>query len=76
MMRSHFPTGSRASVLSAAGLGIPQMAYHAVLGGPLDWPGFDMTADLFRSMLPLLEHTGLPRRGTSTWIRWPIATVR
>ena len=42
-----------------AGLGIPQMAHHAMLGGPPDWPGFEMTAELFRSILPLLEQYGI-----------------
>ena len=42
-----------------AGLGVPQMEYHALLGGPAGWAGYDMTAELFRSILPLLEKYGL-----------------
>lgn len=42
-----------------AGLGVPQMEYHALLGGAAEWAGFDMIAELFRSILPLLEQYGL-----------------
>src|ERR671932_385842 len=35
-----------------AGLGAPQMALHALLGGAPDWAGWDYSAATYRSLLP------------------------
>ncbi len=42
-----------------AGLGAPEMALHAPVGGGRDWPGYDYSAESFRSFLPLLEQYGI-----------------
>jgi len=42
-----------------AGLGAPEMALYAPIGGPEDWPGFDYIADSLCSLLPLLERFGI-----------------
>ncbi len=42
-----------------AGLPDPQLRLDAPVGGGEDWPGYDYVADTVRSLLPMLEQTGL-----------------
>ncbi len=42
-----------------AGLGAPAMWLHAPLGGGPDWPGYRLSADSLRALVPLLEQFGL-----------------
>lgn len=43
----------------AAGLGAPQMFFHAPLGGGDDWIGYEWCTESIRSLLPLLELYGI-----------------
>jgi SAM-dependent methyltransferase len=43
----------------AVGLGEPHMTLHAPLGCRQDWPGFEVDAETFASMAPLLEQFGI-----------------
>lgn len=46
-------------VFTEAGLPAPSLDYHAPMGGPEDWPGYEYLAASFRSLLPLIEKFGL-----------------
>ena len=45
-----------------AGLGAPQMALHALMGGAPDWVGWEYSAATYRSLLPLFEQYGITTR--------------
>jgi hypothetical protein len=42
-----------------AGLPAPQLRLDAPVGGGEDWPGYAYVADTVRSLLPMMEQTGL-----------------
>ena len=46
-------------VFTEAGLPAPKLDYHAPMGGPEDWPGYEYLAASFRSILPLIEKFGI-----------------
>lgn len=43
----------------AAGLQEPQMQVDAIIGGGADWAGYQYAEDTLRSMLPVMEKTGV-----------------
>jgi SAM-dependent methyltransferase len=42
-----------------AGLPAPQLRLEAPIGGGVDWPGYAYIAETVRSLLPMLEQTGM-----------------
>jgi len=55
--------GSMAPVLCRAfmeaGLGAPHLFMHAPMGCGAEWPGYEMDAELMRSIVPVLEKFGI-----------------
>lgn len=52
--------GSRLyAVFQDAGLPPPQVRLQAVMGGGLDWPGYEVVAETLRSLLPRLVELGI-----------------